>query len=94
MIRIDAGWQAQPPTYEDYPDKGCNVAPRCLDCPLPQCKEDVRRAPQAGGWFSGRRWQPIKAALLQGQQPQDIAAQYQVKPRSVRQLQERLLAGQ
>jgi len=28
------------PIYGKYPDRGCNLAPSCLDCPLPQCKHD------------------------------------------------------
>lgn len=27
-----------------YPDTGCKVAPKCLTCPLPQCREDDWRA--------------------------------------------------
>lgn len=25
---------------EVWPDNGCEVAPRCLECPLPRCKYD------------------------------------------------------
>ena len=28
------------PRFSDYPDDGCEVAPSCLRCPLPQCKYD------------------------------------------------------
>ncbi len=26
--------------YSIPPDRGCEVAPKCLECPLPQCKHD------------------------------------------------------
>ena len=26
---------------DNYPDTGCEAAPLCLRCPLPQCKHDV-----------------------------------------------------
>lgn len=26
---------------EDWPDRGCSVAPRCLECPLVRCRYDV-----------------------------------------------------
>jgi len=26
--------------YDHYEDKGCNVAPSCLECPLVECKHD------------------------------------------------------
>lgn len=31
---------AQPPAWNDHPDRGCEVAPRCLECPLPECRYD------------------------------------------------------
>jgi hypothetical protein len=24
-----------------YPDRGCELAPRCLECPLPRCRFDL-----------------------------------------------------
>ncbi len=32
--------QAAEPGLEYYEDTGCEVAPTCLDCPLPRCKFD------------------------------------------------------
>lgn len=29
------------PEYHDYRDDGCEVAPKCLECPLEQCRYDV-----------------------------------------------------
>ena len=28
------------PDYEQYPDTGCEESPKCLTCPLPQCRFD------------------------------------------------------
>ncbi len=25
----------------EYPDRGCDLAPHCLDCPLPHCRFDT-----------------------------------------------------
>ena len=30
-----------PPRFADYPDRGCWLAPSCLDCPLPVCRHDL-----------------------------------------------------
>ena len=86
-------WLAQAPTYEDYPDRGCQVAPRCQDCPLPQCKHDNPRYAQANGWFSAKRWEPIKADLAAGvlSKP-EIAAKHGKTERTVFRIQERLRA--
>ncbi|GEM_PF-4696346 len=31
----------------DYPDKGCELAPRCLECTLPRCRFDT---------IDGKQW--------------------------------------
>ena len=31
---------ASAPIYDYFPDKGCSVAPSCLNCPLPFCRYD------------------------------------------------------
>ena len=37
------------PEHHTYKDDGCNVAPSCLRCPLPQCKHDEP------GWYQRER---------------------------------------
>ena len=32
--------ETRPQLYGIPPDRGCDVAPKCLECPLPQCKHD------------------------------------------------------
>ncbi len=29
------------PTFDTYPDRGCSLAPSCLECPLPVCRYEV-----------------------------------------------------
>jgi hypothetical protein len=29
------------PEHMHYRDDGCEIAPRCLECPLPQCRYDL-----------------------------------------------------
>jgi len=29
--------------YTKYPDVGCELAPKCLECPMPRCKHDVEK---------------------------------------------------
>lgn len=31
----------------DYPDRGCELAPRCLECSLPRCRFDT---------VNGKQW--------------------------------------
>lgn len=38
MTRLDSL-----PEYHAYPDRGCDLAPRCLQCPFPTCRYDTER---------------------------------------------------
>ena len=30
------------PDYSDYQDRGCDLFPSCLKCPLPRCRHDIQ----------------------------------------------------
>lgn len=64
---------------EDFPDTGCNLAPKCLTCPLPRCKHDL--PPKTGITVLHQ----IDIALLraQGLTGQQIADQLGITRRSV-----------
>jgi hypothetical protein len=53
----DIGQRAKPQRIEVIPDKGCEVSPSCLRCPLPQCvyDEPPKRAKQEAGKAQERR---------------------------------------
>ena len=55
------------PEYLDWPDRGCEVAPHCLQCPLARCKYDVAGGARALA-YQGRqeevvRWQATGMAV-------------------------------
>lgn len=69
------------PEHRTYTDEGCSVAPRCLACPLPQCRYDV-----AGGARTIRnaaRDPQILAAHAAGASIDSLVAQFAVKRRTV-----------
>jgi len=43
------------PEDADYHDTGCELAPSCLKCPLPQCKYDVPRSARRLGNYARDR---------------------------------------
>ena len=47
------------------PDTGCEVAPRCLECPLPLCKHDMPRRKQ-GLAPQQVRMQKVRSMLKKG----------------------------
>lgn len=65
----------------NWRDTGCEVAPACLECPLPQCRYDVR-----GGLRTMRNAQrdPAVAAMwAQGATIDELTEQYALSRRSV-----------
>lgn len=69
-----------------YEDTGCDLAPHCLDCPIPACRYDL-------GPGEARRIQrmlTIDTLLAQGQTYADAAAALGVSERTVRRLDHRM----
>lgn len=70
------------PEYVQYHDKGCELAPRCLSCPLPKCQHDDP------GWL-GRRARKQKAKTIaeawrkEGLRPKALVARFGVSRRTV-----------
>ena len=62
----------------DFPDSGCEVAPRCLECPRAQCKYDDPDDPE----LAVRNAQ-IEAARAAGESAVQVAARFGISVRSV-----------
>jgi len=64
-----------------YRDEGCELAPSCLACPLPQCRYDT---PTGGRWLGNR---PRDAEILElrrgGKLIEEIAEHFRVSRRTV-----------
>lgn len=65
--------------WDQYPDRGCEAAPRCLSCPLERCRYDDPAA------YQRLRTGDVeaKALTLQGMRPSEIAAHQGVRERTV-----------
>ena len=75
-VRLNFGDQTASRYGSLFDDKGCEAAPSCLACPLPQCKDDDPR------WYN---------RLVKRRQDQElVAAQFGVTVRTVFRVQERL----
>lgn len=67
------------PDWNAYPDRGCEIAPRCLECPLPVCRYDL--PPKvAGAWLQSKRAMELLAA---GMNTEQVAAMMNVSIRTV-----------
>lgn len=75
------GRGARLPEQTVYVDTGCEVAPRCLECPLPRCKYE-----EPGGRVPAHireRQRRINLLYDEGWSPRAIAAREGVSVRSV-----------
>jgi hypothetical protein len=69
------------PEYLDWTDTGCEVAPRCLDCPLARCRYDV-----PGGLRAIRlanRNAELRAAYTGGTTARELARAHGLTSRTV-----------
>ena len=82
MLRVaDALIDTVPERYP-YRDEGCEVAPSCLRCPLPQCKYDDP------GWLQRQkrkeRDKEVVAALMQSDlSVPEAAARFELSQRTI-----------
>jgi len=70
------------PNYRHYPDKGCELYPSCLNCPLPKCildkpGEGIARAKKR------TRNEEIKERLRKGESRADLAKAFGVHKRTI-----------
>ena len=70
------------PRIEYYEDTGCEVADRCLDCPLPRCKHDDM------AWFSRYRRMAHDFRIVQTIEAENLsveqaAARFRIDKRTV-----------
>ena len=65
--------------WNQYPDRGCEAAPRCLLCPLERCRYDDPAA------YQRLRTGDVEAHTLtiQGMKPSEIAIHQGVRVRTV-----------
>jgi len=73
--------QTDGPTYNQYPDKGCNVSPSCFDCPLARCKHDDPA--QYRQWLSNLKDSQAYQSRMQGAMIHVIAEQLGITERTV-----------
>ncbi len=79
---ISSSWPDHKPEYVEYRDEGCEIAPACLSCPLPQCKLDE---PQA--WRNGLRrvrdQEILRLRRDNGKSVAEIARRFSVSTRTI-----------
>lgn len=69
------------PEYLDWRDDGCEVAPRCLECPLPRCRFDEPGGLR--GVLNEARDARVAQARRNGAGIDEIAARFAISRRSV-----------
>ena len=78
------------PTFQPYLDRGCKLAPKCLACPLPVCKEDMASS-LGPGWHTVYQ-APMRAQrdaairtkrTTEGTTAKDLAVEFQLTERTI-----------
>ena len=64
-------------------DQGCNLAPKCLECPFPTCKHDGGRTNAKIQVREGKDAQAENLVTTQGLTPEQAARRLGVTPRTV-----------
>jgi hypothetical protein len=67
--------------YVNWKDRGCDLSPACLECPLPRCVEDVARGRQKRRL--GVRSVSMSEMWGRGNTVREIAAAFTVSIRTV-----------
>ena len=67
------------PEYLHYRDDGCEIAPKCLECPLPACRYDL--PPKRAGALM--REAQLRALLAEGLTADEAAVRMGVSRRTV-----------
>lgn len=71
----------------NWVDTGCEVSPRCLECPLPSCKYETpssMRGNEVKTRKAHARFAQVREALDRGERAQEIAARMGISIRTIR----------
>lgn len=63
-----------------YRDSGCELAPSCIRCPLPQCKYDLPHGPEV---LKKRNREIYRLVADEGRRAEDVAVEYNISKRTV-----------
>ena len=89
-MREDIELVADPlPDYSDYRDRGCDLFPSCLKCPMPKCRHDL----QAQGKRSARMLRNkeiFRQRITSGKSTAYIAAEFDLSKRTIQRIVRRL----
>ena len=66
----------------EYVDAGCSLFPKCLECPLPRCRYDMRVG--ESGLRKMIRNLKIKQGLGEGRTIKELAEEYGLSERTIR----------
>ena len=73
------------PDYSDYQDRGCDLFPSCLKCPLPRCRHDM----QAQGKRSARMLRDreiLRQRSTSGKSTAELATEFDLSKRTIQRI--------
>ena len=88
-FRVPRTREALPEYTNTYRDDGCDVAPKCLSCPLPACRYDIdpdlvrAELNRARALLAAERAATARAMSAEGRSPHEIATALGISLRTV-----------
>ena len=77
------------PVYSEYIDRGCDLSPSCLKCPLPRCRHDL----EARGSRSARTLRDreiLRQRTTAGKNVAELATEFDLSKRTIQRIIRRL----
>jgi hypothetical protein len=71
-----------PPEFCSYRDEGCELAPSCLNCPLPRCVEDLPNGRVAFAKLL-RNHEICRLHVVEKKSVKELMAQFKLSRRSI-----------
>lgn len=73
-----------PKDIPNYPDRGCQYAPSCLNCPFPQCLLD--EPPSQGRPPKQKRDSEVKRRFQEGEDVESLSSRFKVSVRTIQRI--------
>ena len=77
------------PDYSEYRDRGCDLSPSCLKCPLPRCRHDVEAHSKRSARMLRDR-ELLRQRTAAGKSIAELAAEFDLSKRTIQRIIRRL----
>jgi AraC-like DNA-binding protein len=77
------------PDYSEYRDRGCDLSPHCLKCPLPRCRHDLEAHSKRSARMLRDR-EILRQRTTAGKSVAELATEFDLSKRTIQRIIRRL----